>query len=308
MERAPRIVKTADEDSEGDWLRRFHLTDIGVRGAIVRLGASWRRVLSQSEYPAPVRALMGQSLAASALFASEVLGQGSVSLQLRGDGPLRMLFAECNEHGQVRGVARCEPHVAQHIDLSKLGARAVLAITVQRTQPQEMRYQGIVPLAYASLAEAIEHYCLHSEQIPTALQLASDELFCAGMYLQQIAEHGGRAVTRVDGEFERVQMLFATLTDAELLRLPAATLLRRLFAEDDVMLGPVNALSFGCTCSRERVVEVLRSLGPDPDATPSDEPTEVRCEFCNQVYRFDPVDLAQAFASDRTVPGPHRAQ
>ncbi len=255
-----------------------------------------------------MRALLGQSLAASALFASEVLGQGSVSLQLRGDGPLRMLFAECNEHGQVRGVARCEKQIAPRIDLSNLGARAVLAITVQRTQPQEMRYQGIVPLAAATLAQAIEHYCLHSEQIPTALQLSCDEQQCAGMYLQQIADHGGYAANRVDGEFERVKTLFATLTDAELLRLPAQTLLRRLFVEDDVMLGQASTLQFGCTCSRERVVEVLRSLGPDPDATATDEATEVRCEFCNQVYRFDPVDLAQAFAADRAAPGPRRSQ
>jgi molecular chaperone Hsp33 len=308
MDRTPRIVKTPDEDSEGDWLRRFHLTEIGVRGAIVRLDASWRRIAGQTDYPQSVRHLLGQSLAASALFAGDVLGQGSVSLQLRGDGPLRMLFAECNEHGQVRGVARVEPPIAQHIDLSKLGARAVLAITVHRTQPQELRYQGIVPLESATLAQAIAHYCHHSEQIPTAVHLSCDEQRCAGMFLQQIAEQGGYAAGGAPLEFERVQALFATLTDVELLELPPQTVLRRLFVEDDVVLGQATALRFGCTCSRERVVEVLRSLGPDPDAAPSDEPTEVRCEFCNQTYRFDAVDLAQAFAADRAAPGPHRSQ
>jgi molecular chaperone Hsp33 len=247
-------------------------------------------------------------VAASALFASEVLGQGGVSLQLRGENALRMLFAECNELGQVRGVARHEAPIASRIDLSQLGAGAVLAITVHRLFPQEMRYQGIVPLESATLARAIERYCRHSEQIPTALHLSCDDQRCAGMYIQQIAEHGGHVAQRVDVEFERMQMLFATLTDRELLTLPAQILLRRLFSEDDIILGEASALRFGCTCSRERVVEVLRTLGPDPDAATHDEATEVRCEFCNQVYRFDPVDLAQAFVADRAAPGPHRAQ
>lgn len=291
----------------GDWLRPFHVEHTGVRGVIARLGPAWRTIASHSADAPGVSAWLGQVQTAAALFAGDIKLSGTVSVQLRAPSSIGTLFAECTDSGSVRAIARATPDARTPDSMAGLGADAVLAITIERANG--MRYQGLVPLEGVRLEHAFEGYFERSEQLPTAIRLAASDTVCAGMLLQQVPDEGGHARRDVTPDFERLGILFRTVTDAELLSLPPETILRRLFAEDDVRLQPERRLAFGCSCSRERVENVLRTLGEIEVRAALDAAgrTTVRCEFCGREYRFALDDVAQLFATGtdgRPVPPP----
>jgi molecular chaperone Hsp33 len=287
----------------GDWVRRFHLETAGVRGVVTRIGPAWREVLANANYPPSLAGLLGECLAATALFAGEIKMAGALSIQLRAEGPLRILFAECTPDGHLRGLARWDGEVESALSLASVGRDALLAITIERPESNQ-RYQGLVPLEGQTLADAFEAYFRRSEQLPTAIRLLATEELCAGMMLQQVPSGGAEALRDPAAEYERVTALFATLATDELVGLPVEALLPRLFAEDDIRLHAAQPLAFGCRCSRERVSRVLVSLGREEveAAAAGGGSVEVRCEFCNRLYRFDAVDLAEVFATHSAVP------
>lgn len=291
--------------NEHDWARRFHLPDAGVRGVIVRLSDSWAEIAARADYPAPVRDALGQYVLAAALFAADLRFAGSVSVQWRGEAALSLLFAECSNQGRLRGLAQWQGPIDTALTPRSLGQAGALAITIERSR-DEPRYQGLVPLEGDSFERAFEGYFLRSEQLPTALRMVVDGGRLSGMLVQQVPSEGGHAIRGETLEFERVAALFRTLTAPELAGLPVETLLRRLFAEDDVQLQPAVPLSFGCSCSRERVEAMLRSLGEvEVYAARTDGgQVEVKCEFCNQRYDFDLGDIATLFAPAGAEAGP----
>lgn len=292
-------------DAPDDWLRRFHLEQAGVRGVIARLGPAWREIAGRADYPPGVRALLGEAVAATVLFAGELKLPGTLSIQLKSRGALPLLYAECSGDGRVRGLARWHEPVPASIGIDALDQDALLAITIERDAGSQ-RYQGLVPVEGGRLAQAFEGYFARSEQLPTLVQLVCDGDRCAGMLVQQVASVGGHALRAASSEFERAGLLFRTLTDAELIGLDAEQILRRLYAEDDVRLHPPQPVAFGCRCSRERVAGMLVALGPGEAqaALGEDGQAEVRCEFCNRLYRFDRVDVGQIFAAEPIAPAP----
>jgi molecular chaperone Hsp33 len=278
-----------------DFLHRFQLEQAGVRGALVRLDQSWRRIRANGDYSAPLAELLGQTVAASALFTSSIKFDGRLSIHLRDSGNLHLLFADCTHDGVLRGIARWHgvpPQTAIQLDP---GAR--LAITIENAST-DTRYQGLVAAEGTNLAHAFEGYFERSEQLPTRILLAEADGRCGGMILQRIASNGGMAGGDADG-WNRVGHLLATLTPAELLRLPPEQVLLRLFHEEGVRLQPAQPLAFRCTCSRERVEDMLRSLGrAESDATLAEQGSvEVTCEFCNRRYVLDEADVDAVFAS-----------
>ncbi|RYD14338.1 MAG: Hsp33 family molecular chaperone HslO [Lysobacteraceae bacterium] len=277
-----------------DFLHRFHLERAGVRGALVRLEHGWRRILENGAYAAPLASLLGETVAASALFTSTIKFEGRLSIHLRDSGALRLLFADCTHDGHVRGIVRWDgmpPQAAVQLDPA-----ARLAITIENTTT-DSRYQGLVPVQGTTLAQAFEGYFERSEQLPTRIMLASHANRCGGILLQQIAGAGGTASGDADG-WNRVGHLLATLDDAELLGLPPEQVLLRLFHEEGVRLQPAQPLAFGCTCSRARVADMLRSLGrAESDSVLAEQGSvDVTCEFCNRRYVFDEADIAEVFA------------
>lgn len=286
----------------------FHLQSAGVRGQVVHLQSSWQQVLATADYPAGLRRLLGESLVASALFAGALKFEGSLSIHLRGSGALRLLFAECTHTGDLRGIARCEDdgHDA-HVDLAQPGTQ--LAITIENTQ-SETRYQGLVAVEANQLAGAFEGYFERSEQLPTRLMLVERNGRCAGIMLQRVAEAGGLVAASDADAWNRVCHLLATLGEDELLDLPVETLLLRLFHEEEVILQGARSLRFRCSCSRRRVLDMLRSLGREEAFAGLDASgkLKVTCEFCNRDYLLDEVDLAGQFAKFPQAPGPATAQ
>jgi len=283
------MTDTAQPDS--DRLSRFLLQTAGVRGVRVHLREAWQAVRANGPYPPAIEEMLGEACVASALFTGHAKVDGRLSVQLRAPGPLRTLFAECTAAGTIRGIARFDEGADVSRDLRALGDEALLAITIENPSPhrEPNRYQGLVALTAESLSGAFEDYFRQSEQLPTRVLLAVDGDEAAGLMLQKLPGDDGD-----DDGWNRVSLLFDTLSTTELLRWSTETLLSRLFPEDAPQLLGDRPLAFGCSCSRARVEEMLVSLGADEArAAVVDGVASVTCEFCGQAYGFTAGEIDQ---------------
>lgn len=295
---APSTTKPgSDAGNDRDQLTRFLIEGAGVRGVRVHLQDTWNQIRERAEYPQAAAELLGEAAAAAALFTGHAKVDGRLSVQLRGDGALRTLFAECTAAGTLRGIAQLADSGEVSRDLTELGPDAVLAITIENPSGdgrEPTRYQGLVALESDSLAGAFEGYFRQSEQLPTRLLLATDERHAAGLMLQKLPGDDGD-----DDGWARACALFDTLSPRELLDWSADDLLTRLFHEDGVQLLGRKPLRFACSCSRERVEAMLVSLGPDEAEAAADAAggeARIRCEFCGHSYQFDKQEIASLFS------------
>ncbi len=276
---------------EKDVIHRFIFEDCGVRGELVRLDATWRAVRECHDYPPPVQRHLGEALAGVLLLAETIKLRGTLIMQAQGDGPLRTLVAQATGDRSVRGLARWEGQVSQE-SLEKAMGNGRLVMTIQREQGEP--YQGVVPLEGDSLAEVLGFYFRQSEQLPTGLWLSAGPGGAAGLLLQQLPSQGTEAP-----DWERLCTLAATISDSELLDLPAEQLLYRLFHEEALRLFEAEPVTFRCRCSRGRIEQTLIALGPAQlhEYAEEDGSIEVTCEFCNRRYDFDIVDIEALFAA-----------
>lgn len=279
-----------------DFRVNFLFENLAVRGEIVRLEETVQAALDRHHYPAPLQALVGEALAAAALLTGTLKFDGLLVLQARGEGPLKLLMAECSHDGNMRAIARYEDAMPDAPLVHLLGADqgGYLAITIEpnaQEDPPGQRYQGIVPLDGLSLAECIEHYFSQSEQLTTRLWLVTGEGRAAGLLLQEMPDTAS-AAPDADG-WSRLCRLTDTLTAPELLGLSAQELLHRLYNQEDVRLFSADSLRFACSCTAERVLNALRSLGTAELRSIIAEQgrIEVTCEFCNQARTFHAGDF-----------------
>jgi molecular chaperone Hsp33 len=292
-----------------DVLHRFMLERAGVRGVLVRLGPAWREVAGRSAYPAALRSVLGQALAASALLTGNIKLEGALSVELKSTGPLRLLFAECTDQGRLRGLARWSDPLPETLDLAAL-PKAIMAITIGHAE-RGQRYQGLVDLQHPDLASALENYFSQSEQLPARIVLAADGEHAVGLMLQKLPDEGGIDAVQDEDAWTRIQHLTATLGQEELLSTAPEQLLYRLYHEESVRLFEPRPLAFGCSCTRERVEAVLRSLGRDEVEAALEAregEIEVICEFCAQRYTFDRVDAEHLLSSSPQPNAPTTAQ
>jgi molecular chaperone Hsp33 len=298
-----------------DCLHRFLFEHYPIRGHIVHLDAAWRALLEHREYPNTIRDLLGESVAASVLLAATLKFDGTLSLQLRGQGPMHLMLAQCSSDLGVRAVARFK-EIPEEGGLTALSGAGNLAVTIE-SEDLSQRYQGVVPLESDRLSDCLQGYFRSSEQLPTRLWLHADSRGAYGMLLQRLpddtiagrtANPTGRPQTALDPEeiedaWRRAQLMADTLKPDELRTLKDKQILQRVFAEDDVRLFESTPVFFRCRCSRERVIGMLRSLGPDEIRSILAERgnVEVRCDFCNRAYQFDPVDVEHLLSPDSNV-------
>lgn len=290
------------DPKDRDSLHRFLFEKLPVRGELVHLDASWRAALEQIDYPENIRNLLGEAMAASVLLASTLKFDGAMTLQLQGSGPLSLLVVQCTSQMNLRGLARWEGGI-EGLDLQGLaGGEGRMAITIEQEGKRE-RYQGIVPLEGKNLAECFENYFQRSEQLPTRLFLTAGEASAAGMLLQVLPGH-----ERDQNAWEHVTTLGATITPEELLQLDAPKILHRLYHEDDVRLFESTPVAFRCSCSRERIGGMLKSLGSAEahDILEEQGRIEVSCEFCGKQYEFDKVDVEALFSAEVPHSGSRR--
>lgn len=303
-----------------DTLLKFMLGAGHVRGVVVRLQSSWVEMRRRRQHEAAVQNLLGELTAASALLAGSLKFDGTLILQIQGDGPLRLAVAECQPDFGLRATVKADGQHASRASLSELAnahgmGRCVVTLDPRTRLPGQQPYQGVVSLADAegraldSLDKVLEQYLAQSEQIPSWVMLASGEHASCGLLLQRMPDTGGTAGATVnqaeaDEDFARALHLAATLGREELLRESPEDLLRKLFWQEDPRIFSPQQPHFHCTCSKLRVADMLRMLGREEVESVLKEHGEVdvTCEFCGARYCFDLVDATQLFRPDINQP------
>lgn len=283
-----------------DAVHRFLLEDLDIRGALVQLGPSWSAMTARRNYAAPVRDLLGELAAVTALIGSNLKTPGRLSFQLQGHGPVSMLVMDCNEKLQLRGMAKSEldagadAHVASAADLLGDG-RLVLTLQPKTAQTP---YQSVVPLTGQTLAAAFEHFLEKSEQQPARLWLAAGADSACGLFLQKLPNAD---ILDPDG-WDRIEQLAATVRPDELL-LPPETLLTRLFNAENVRLYKPRHAAWHCPRDEEKVRNMLLSLGREEiESMLADaEVIAIEDEICGHEYRFGAEILDELFPPDGRI-------
>jgi molecular chaperone Hsp33 len=292
-------------------LRPFQLERSTLRGRVVRLGDLVDRVLTRHDYPEPVGRLLGELFVLAATLAGGLKFDGTFSLQIRSDGPVSLMLADCTNEGAMRGYARYDEArvaAASGGDVEALLGRGHLAFTVDQNQAGQA-YQGIVELSGPTLTDCMQTYFRQSEQLKTGLKIAVDRIQAGegarwragGIMIQRLADEarGDFGQEGAEEDWRRTMLLLATATGAELVdpHLPPERLLWHLFHEEGVRVFTPVALRFGCRCSRERVETMLRRFPEHEldDMKDDDGDVVVTCQFCNVDFRFDDAQLARLY-------------
>lgn len=290
-----------------DKLFRFTFEDSAIRGEIVVLSASWHAAMSRHEYAPAVMRYLGDALAATTLLSGTIKFKGSLILQLQGDGALRTLVAQATDSREIRGMAHATTHEVPDDRLAEALGNGRMVLSAEGLNGE--RYQGIVAVEGARLADAVETYFTESEQLASRVWLATDEKTVAGLLLQRLPGQAGD-LEGADEDWRRICLLAETIRDTELLGLPPEKVLHRLFHEETLRLYEPESVSFRCACSRKRISQALLGLGRDEvDAIIAERGTvDADCEFCNAHYSFDAVDIAALFSDATSVPPPDSTQ
>jgi molecular chaperone Hsp33 len=295
-----------------DTLQKFMFEHSLVRGELVDISDAWQQVQLRRTYPAAVSAMLGQMMAAAALLSANLKFNGTLIMQIHGDGPVKLMVVECDAALQLRATAKISdgavvPDDATLQQLVNLQGHGRFAITLDPADklPGQQPYQGMVALDGESVATVIENYMMRSEQLDTRLWLAADARHARGLLLQKLPEEGGIQVADADADtdaWNRTVTLASTLSHEEMLSTDIMTLLQRLYWEETVRVFEPRHPVFHCSCSRERVGNMLRMLGREEidDALADLGKLDIDCDFCGQHYTFDKVDCAQVFTT-RTV-------
>jgi molecular chaperone Hsp33 len=311
-------------------VHKFLFDGLPVRGTLVRLTDSWQTILQRraansttGAYPKPVSHLLGELTAAAVLMQSSIKFNGSLTLQIAGNagsGPVKLAVAEVQPDLSFRATATVMGDVALDSSLSAMinannQGRCAVTLDPKDKFPGQVPYQGVVPLfddhkkPIDRLGSVLEHYMLQSEQLDTTMVLAANDKVAAGLLIQRIPMQGegnlaGSMVSKrnedeigLNKHYNRLALFAASLKQEELLTLNANEILHRLYWEEDVIRYEPLKPKFACTCSRERVSNMILSLGQTEveEILAERGDVEVSCEFCGQQQRFDPVDAAQIF-------------
>lgn len=275
---------------------RFILDQLPLRGVHVNLEQVWQHIVGQKNYPAPIARALGELVAAGALLAANLKFDGTFILQVQGTGVLKLLVAEATSEQTCRGTARFDDSIEIADDTSLqdlMGEQGQFVLTLQPRQGE--MWQGIVGLQGTSIAQMLANYLAQSEQLDSDLILAADDKQAVGMMVQRLA---GQDMAREDWQY--VESLLQTVNQDELLHTTANTLLYRLFHEQEVRVFEPEHLEFACTCSHEKVGNMLLLLGGQEvgQILLEQGSVEIACDFCQQKYVFDEEDVKTLFGSD----------
>lgn len=345
-------MPASEQSSDEQWrqamseLHKFLFETGTVRGMLVRLTDSWQEVLARhaqlaadkTPYPAALRSMLGEMAAASVLMQANIKFNGALTLQIHGDGPVKLAVAEANPDLSFRATAKLMGELGEQATLSDMvnlrnQGQCAITLSPKDPLPGQQPYQGVVPLfddqrrPLGEISEVLSHYMLQSEQLDTRMVLAANDQLAVGLLIQRLPKEGGKSLQAntsggnepplggdpafdegSEEDFNRVAHLVASMGKAELLTTDAETVLRRLFWQEPMrrLTDPAAPLrpSFACTCSRSRVSGMLRNLGQaEVDSIITERGSvEVGCDFCGAQYRFDAVDAKALFVEQLNHP------
>ena len=282
--------------NHADIRTRFIFDDMPVRGLHVRLENVWKHIVGQKHYPAAIRRALGELLAAGTLLSGNLKTDGTLIVQVQGQGRLKMLVVEATSDQTVRATARWDETAEINDDESLtdlLGSNSVFVLTLQPKDAEP--WQGVVPLEGGSIAQMLINYTKRSEQLDTQIVLASSDDACGGLLVQRLPETEPDAAS-----WEHVGTLVQTLTPEELTGLDAQHVLYRLFHETPPRVFDPESIEFACTCSRGKVSDMLLMLGGEEvgGVVAEQGSIQIDCDFCHTKYVFDETDVNALFGAD----------
>jgi len=296
--------------ADQDQLQRFLFENTSIRGEYVHLDSTFQAALARHDYPPVVSNVLGQAMAAAVLLGATIKFEGSLIFQLQGKGPVSLLVVQLFSNGSLRGLANWNDNDLPDTDhLATLFGEGHLVITIEakpargsaRESMRSERYQGIVALGNGNIAEALEGYFIQSEQLKTRLWLTVSDNRAAGLLIQAMPGSRKNSSSDIDEEhWNRISHLSDTITPEEMIDLPFRKLLYRLFHEEDVRVFESEIINFRCSCTRERIENLLRGIGQEEVRSILEEQggIEVDCEYCKQHYSFDAIDAESIFLKE----------
>ena len=291
-----------------DTLYRFLFANAPVKGELVQLPHTWHTITHTAKkraYPAVVTEILGQMTAACTLLSANLKFDGSMIMQIHGDGPIQLLVVECRSDLTIRATAKVaeNANIDAPMDLQTLlnqngNARFAITLDPNERQPGQQPYQGIVPLHGETIAEILMHYMSASEQLDTHIELAANSHSCAGVLLQKLPLHGGvQSESQNLHVWDELCSIVKTVGAEELLNTDADTLMHRLFWQYPLEHSTEQNVQFGCTCSPQKVTDMLKMLGEDEasDMLSEQNHVEVSCDFCGQAYELTAEQVRALF-------------
>ena len=295
-----------------DFRRRFLFKNGITRGAYVQIQRGLKDIPSYQNAPSLLKRYLAEVLAASILLSSTIKFNGSLLLQIRGQGKLKYLVAEATSEASYRGSISWneEENFTSNLSLKDvLGAEAICTVSVRNKEGKD--WQGVVPLGNDSIGEILQHYMVQSEGVLTTFEFAwQEDVGIKAMLLQRLPQEGRATTNHVNSELKEAQeeetwhtikTLEETLTTEELSTLTLPEIIRRLFHEYEVVLYPVEPFEYKCQCNWEKTADTLRLLGEKESEKMARERGQVdlTCGYCGKVYRYSNQELNQVF-QDKT--------
>jgi molecular chaperone Hsp33 len=276
-----------------DYVQRFLFENLDIRGRLVCLTGSWRRMLDGRGYPEDIATLLGHTTALNVLLGANQKGAGRVTMQVQGSGPVRLLVSDCTADLKIRGMASYEPKKEPAFSERQLLGDGRLAVTLEDVKSGSV-YQSLVPLEGETLQQIFEHYLSQSEQLEAFLRLYADGGALCGLLLEKLP----KADERDPDGWNRVKHLASTLTLDETRDAQPYDLLTRVFPEELMRVFRLYSVEYHCPYDEQKVKDMLRGLGRAEVEAILAEQGEVviRNEMCNHEYRFDARAIAELFA------------
>lgn len=274
-----------------NYVQRFLLENLDIRGAIVHLDSVWQDILSGRNYPDPVTHLLGEMSAVTLLLSENLKQTGRLTIQLTGNGPVSMLVLDCTENLQLRGMAKCARQIETD-SVPELLGHGQLILTLDMLSMRET-YQSIVPLNGGTIAEIFEHYFNQSEQLQTRMFLITTGSAIFGLLLQKLPNAD---LLDPDG-WTRAEALAATIHEHPLFELPVEEILVRLFYQETIRIFDARHVQYGCQANPAKIYAMLRSLGREEVDAILQEFGEVviHDDICNREYRLDALAVDAVF-------------
>lgn len=274
-----------------NYVQRFLLENLDIRGAVVHLDSVWQQMLSGRNYPQPVIQLVGEMSATTLLLSDNLKQNGRLTIQLNGSGPVSMLVIDCNESLHIRGMAKCIQQIEPQ-PVPELLGHGQLLLTLDMPSMRES-YQSIVPLNGASITEIFEYYFKQSEQLPSRLFLVTTNQTIFGLLLQKLPT----ADQQDPDGWVRAEALAATVNDHALWHLAAEEILTRLFYEETIRIFDAQTVHYGCHEDPAKIYAMLRLLGRQEVDSILKEFGEViiNDDICNREYRLDALTIDAIF-------------
>ncbi|MBF9001885.1 MULTISPECIES: Hsp33 family molecular chaperone HslO [Vibrio] len=275
-------------------LNRYLFEELSVRGELVQLDETYQEIISGKEYPAPIKHLLGELAVATSLLTATLKFEGSITLQLQGDGPVSLAVINGDNQHKIRGVARWDGNIAADAGLHELMGKGYLVITIEPKEGE--RYQGVVGLEGETMSDVLEGYFARSEQLKTRMWIRVGEYegkpHAAGLLLQVMPDGTGEPE-----DFDRLEQLTDTIKNDELFSLDAQEVLYRLYNQEKVQVFEPKDVTFHCGCSRERSAAAIITVDRNEiqQILKEEGHVSLHCDYCGTTYSFNEDEVAQLY-------------